>query len=150
MFLHGPVRVLFADDDPVLGQIARAELGEAGYDVTIAADGVEAVSRLDQGLFHILLLDLNMPNLDGFDVLSHVRARPDLRETPVIVVTGREDMFAIDEAFDRGATSFVIKPIKWPLLSRQIRFVLRANHLERMVETARTILAYDEHQFASG
>jgi len=146
MFIHGPARVLFADDDPVLCAMAEEKLADAGYHVTVAVDGFDAWRRLEQDLFHIVLLDLSMPRMDGFDVLTRMRQSPIHRERPVIVVTGRDDIFAIDEAYERGATSFVIKPLNWPVFTRQVRFVLRASELERKVQTARSILGCDDPQ----
>jgi PleD family two-component response regulator len=69
--------------------------------------------------------------MDGFEALKRMRERRETAELPVIVVTGREDVKAIDRAFDAGATSFVVKPINWRLLSYQIRFVHRAWKTER-------------------
>ena len=85
----------------------------------------------------ILLLDLEMPRMDGFEVLSRLRAEAGrLRNLPVIVVTGREDIDAIDRAFAAGATSFVSKPLNWRLLSYQIRYVRRAYEAEQAARAA--------------
>jgi PleD family two-component response regulator len=68
-----------------------------------------------------------MPIMDGFAVLSHLRADPRTEHLDVIVQTGREDVAAIDQAFHLGATSFVTKPLNWRLLAYQIRYVLRTS-----------------------
>jgi PleD family two-component response regulator len=78
----------------------------------------------------ILLLDLEMPLMDGFEVLAALRADERNSHLPVIVVTGREDVEAVDRAFQLGATSFVVKPLNWRLLSHQIRYVHRAAKTE--------------------
>ena len=91
----------------------------------------EALERITANKPDIVLLDLEMPRLDGFDVLTRLRAEPLTQDLPVIVVTGREDVSAIDRAFEAGATSFLVKPINWRLLSYQIRYVLRAAASDR-------------------
>jgi DNA-binding response OmpR family regulator len=78
----------------------------------------------------VVLLDLEMPRMDGFEVLTHMRANPETARIPVIVATGREDVGAIDRAFQLGATSFVVKPLNWRLLSYQIRYVHRTHQGE--------------------
>jgi signal transduction histidine kinase len=80
-----------------------------------------------------VLLDLEMPRLDGFGVLEALRADPATSRLPVIVITGREDVVAIDRAFAKGASSFIVKPINWRLLNYQIRFVNRAHRAERQL-----------------
>ena len=70
-----------------------------------------------------------MPVLNGFQVIRAIRSDPALRNLPVVIVTGREDMESIDRAYDEGATSFVTKPVNWRLLSYQLRYVLRAQRV---------------------
>jgi DNA-binding response OmpR family regulator len=90
----------------------------------------------------MLLLDLDMPRMDGFEVLARLRASPEHARTPVIVATGREDVAAIDRAFQAGATGFVVKPLNWRLLSYQIRYVDRTHRTEMaLVESERTARA---------
>ncbi len=134
--LDESARLLFVDDDPILREFARVHLATAQAEVEVAADGLEAWSLLRQRDFDLMLLDLEMPNLDGFGVLEKMRSDDRLRAMPVIVVTGREDVSAIDRAFNLGATSFVVKPLHWRLLSYQIRFVRRAHAIETSLREA--------------
>ncbi len=124
--LQDAIRILFVDDDPIMREFAVVHLSTDKAQVALAGDGVEALNRIAAGAPDIVLLDLEMPRLDGFEVLERLRADPANRELPVIVVTGREDVAAIDRAFEAGATSFLVKPINWRLLSYQIRYVMRA------------------------
>jgi len=140
--LQDDLRIAFVDDDPILREFALVHLATDTAEVKAAGDGEEALALLDAWPADIMLLDLEMPRLDGFQVLERLRADPRHRELPVIVVTGREDIAAIDRAFASGATSFVPKPLNWRLLSYQIRYVLRASEAEaaarrRMEELAR-------------
>ena len=124
--LQDAVRILFVDDDPIVREFAVVHLSTDKAEVALAGDGEEALERVAETAPDIVLLDLEMPRLDGFEVLARLRADPATRDLPVIVVTGREDVAAIDRAFEAGATSFLVKPINWRLLSYQIRYVLRA------------------------
>jgi len=128
--LDQPARVLFADDDPILREFAQVHLATDGGAILTAEDGLDCLEVLEREPVDILLLDLSMPKLDGFDVLKRLRADERFTRLPVIVVTGREDVAAIDRAFDAGATSFIVKPINWRLLTYQLRFVLRAHGAE--------------------
>ena len=128
--LQDATHILFVDDDPIMREFGVVHLSTDKAHVTLAADGVEALELISVRAPDVVLLDLEMPRLDGFEVLARLRADAATRELPVIVVTGREDVVAIDKAFDAGATSFLVKPINWRLLSYQIRYVLRAARIE--------------------
>ena len=135
--LEDRLRLLYVDDDPILREFAIVHLGSANASVTTACDGEEAVRRLAEGPFDLMLLDLEMPKADGFSVLRHMQADETLRAMPVIVVTGREDVMAIDRAFLEGATSFSSKPINWRLLSYEIRYVHRNHKAQAALRLAR-------------
>jgi CheY-like chemotaxis protein len=124
--LEDSLRILLVDDDPILREFAIVHLSSETAQVRTAADGIEAMEIVGRSPVDVILLDLEMPKMDGFEVLQQLQDRPDTTDIPVIVVTGREDVGAIDRAFKAGATSFVVKPINWRLLSYQIRFVRRA------------------------
>ena len=131
--LQDAAHILFVDDDPIVREFAVVHLSTDKAQVSLAADGIEALERIAAAEPDIVLLDLEMPRLDGFEVLARLRASPVTRDLPVIVVTGREDVAAIDRAFQAGATSFLVKPINWRLLSYQIRYVMRAGRGEAAV-----------------
>lgn len=128
--LDQPARVLFVDDDPILREFAQVHLANADGAILTAEDGLDCLDMLEREPIDILLLDLQMPRLDGFDVLRRLRADERFERLPVIVVTGREDVEAVDRAFECGATSFIVKPINWRLLTYQLRYVLRAHQNE--------------------
>ena len=128
--LQDATRILFVDDDPIMREFAVVHLSTDMAQVVLAGDGIEALDAVAACTPDIILLDVEMPRMDGFEVLTRLRGDPATRDLPVIVVTGREDVAAIDRAFEAGATSFLVKPINWRLLSYQIRYVLRAGRLE--------------------
>jgi DNA-binding response OmpR family regulator len=129
--LQEPLNLLFVDDDPILREFAVVHLSSEQATVETAPDGASALARLETHIPDILLLDLEMPHMDGFEVLQRLRADPRLERLPVIVVTGRDDVAAVDRAFELGADFFDVKPIGWRLLSYKIRFVHRASQAER-------------------
>ncbi|MGC1301252.1 MAG: response regulator, partial [Caulobacteraceae bacterium] len=125
-----PIHILFVDDDPIVREFATVHLVEEQVRVSLADDGDTALDMIDADAPDIILLDLEMPRMDGFEVLTRLGAQPHTRRLPVIVVTGREDTAAIDRAYESGAASFLVKPINWRLLSHQIRYVRRASRVE--------------------
>lgn len=126
-------RVLVADDDPILREFATVHLATPTVEVEVAEDGLVALERLNQGGIDIALIDLDMPRLDGFELIERIRWDEQLKHLPIVVVTGREDMVAVDRAFALGATSFVVKPLNWRLLSHQLAYVLRNARAEGQV-----------------
>lgn len=133
--LNESARILFVDDDPILREFAQVNLASPEASIEVASDGAEALKRLAEADFDLVLLDLEMPVLDGFDTLAAIRADPRTADLAVIVQTGREDVEAIDKAFRLGATSFVTKPLHWRLLTYQVLYVLRASRAERRLSS---------------
>jgi DNA-binding response OmpR family regulator len=122
---YGSARLLVADDDPILREFASVHLATPEVELEVAEDGVMAWDMLRQGGFDIALVDLEMPRMDGFELIGHIRSHDTLKHLPIVVVTGREDMAAVDRAYALGATSFVVKPLNWRVLSHQLAYVLR-------------------------
>ena len=123
--LNESVRILLADDDPIMREFASVYLSSPKADVVTVLHGGAAIDALKKGAFDILLLDLEMPEMNGFEVLDRLRSDPATTFLPVIVITGLEDFVSIDRAYALGATSFVIKPVNWRLLAYQVKYVLR-------------------------
>jgi DNA-binding response OmpR family regulator len=134
--LDQATRILFVDDDPILREFAQVNLASPTAVVDVASNGAEALERLALNDYEIVLLDLEMPVLNGFDTLAAIRADPRFEGLAVMVQTGREDVEAIDRAFRLGATSFVTKPLNWRLLTYQILYVLRASRAERRLQAS--------------
>ena len=82
--------ILVVDDEPMARELLGAILKEAGYSVVMASGGEDALTIMERSVPAALILDLMMPGMSGFEVLSHVREREDWKETPVIVLTGIE------------------------------------------------------------
>jgi DNA-binding response OmpR family regulator len=129
--LDEPTRILVVDDDPILREFASVYLATPYTAIDTASDGVAARCRLAEVSYDIILLDIEMPELDGLSLLQEIRSDERLRHLPVIMLTGHDDIASIDRAYHIGANSFAAKPVNWRQLSYQIRYVLRTSRLER-------------------
>ena len=129
--LDEKVDLLVADDDPIQREFALVYLSTPTTNITLVEDGFAVLRSLAEKPADVLLLDVDMPNLNGYETLERLRADPKCADLPVIVITGREDTESIDKAFALGATSFVTKPVNWRLLAYQIKFVLRQSRQSR-------------------
>ena len=118
-------RILVADDDGMLREIATAMLENAGFEAETVAGGDAAVAACAARMPDLVLLDVEMPDGNGYQACSGIRALPQGREVPIVMVTGFDDAASINLAYDAGATDFVVKPINWALLAHRIRYVLR-------------------------
>lgn len=106
----GRARVLIVDDDREMRALLADVLGEAGYDVTEAADGARALIRLRSESFAAIILDKNMPGLSGLDLLPGLRTI--CPETPVILITAFGDVGTYVDAMEKGATAYIFKPFR--------------------------------------
>ncbi|MFO0618832.1 MAG: response regulator [Polyangiaceae bacterium] len=105
------VEVLVVDDSRVMRDMITACLRPlSGVTVTHAASGLEAIEQLSLRGFDLMVLDLNMPDVGGLEVVEFVRAQDRLRELPVLIVTSRSDPSSRQGVLDRGASAFMTKP----------------------------------------
>jgi type II secretory ATPase GspE/PulE/Tfp pilus assembly ATPase PilB-like protein len=123
---HGlPARkVLLVDDEDSLRKVVKDLLERDGYIVSEARDGVQALDQVDRVGPDIIVLDLNMPGLDGYGVLSHLRSRPATAGIPVIVLTAKSDEDNEVRVFELGADDFLTKPFRARALSARLEAVL--------------------------
>ncbi|MBI2381402.1 MAG: EAL domain-containing protein [Gammaproteobacteria bacterium] len=119
--------ILLVDDDAGLRLMLRTTLESAGFRVEEAgncAAGLTAWERLQPDL---LLLDVLMPDGDGYEVCRRVRNSTAGRNLPIVMVTGLDDTDSINRAFESGATDFITKPIHWAMVGHRLRYILRAS-----------------------
>jgi type II secretory ATPase GspE/PulE/Tfp pilus assembly ATPase PilB-like protein len=122
---HGQARkVLLVDDEDSLRKVMKDLLEREGYLVTEARDGVQALDQVDRVGPDIIVLDLNLPGLDGYGVLSHLRSRPATSGIPVIVLTAKGDEDNEVRVFELGADDFLTKPFRARALSARLEAVL--------------------------
>ena len=117
-------KVLLVDDEDSLRKVMRDLLERDGYLVTEARDGVQALDQVDRVGPDIIVLDLNLPGLDGYGVLSHLRSRPATANIPVIVLTAKGDEDNELRVFELGADDFLTKPFRARALSARLEAVL--------------------------
>jgi diguanylate cyclase (GGDEF)-like protein len=119
--------VLIADDDPVMRMLMLEMLGQVGLDAIEARDGREAVELCRSAQVDLILMDVDMPHMDGFTACREIRRIEAANAIPIIMVTGGDDIEAVTNAYEAGATDFVSKPINWPILGHRVLYVLRAS-----------------------
>jgi two-component system, cell cycle response regulator DivK len=113
------LRVLFVDDDPAAARLYKSYLAAEGHEVMVADSGIEAVEATERGQFDVVVMDLNMPGLDGWMSMSLIKARrPKL---PVVVLTGEVGKDLEARAKTAGAAGFLTKPCQPDLLIRALQ-----------------------------
>jgi diguanylate cyclase (GGDEF)-like protein len=118
--------ILVADDDPTVLALSATTLQVAGFDSVSFPDGPAVLEEFDHIDPDLVLLDIEMPGMDGLNICRNLKARESGKNTPIVMITGRGDAEAVDQAFAAGAQDFINKPISWPVLPHRIRQVLRA------------------------
>jgi diguanylate cyclase (GGDEF)-like protein len=120
-------RALVVDDEPSIRLLARGTLEQAGFLVEEAEDGYQAIASIEQSMPDLILLDVLMPGIDGFCVCKHINSLSADHPCAVLMMTGLDDHESIQEAYDAGATDFIIKPINWQILSYRAKYIARTN-----------------------
>jgi len=118
---------LIVDDDMVLRPLLCEVLEQAGFVVEEAANGEQALAAFVRAQPDIVLLDVMLPEMDGFTICATLRTLPGGEHTPVLMVTGLGDTESIRRAYEVGATDFIAKPLNWEILSHRVRYMLRAS-----------------------
>jgi len=132
--------VLIVDDDASIRTLAARALEHEGYRVALAETGSEGLRLTLDRRPDLVLLDVQLPGLSGYDVCRRICDDPRTAHTPVVMLTGNDDVESIDLAYTYGARDFVSKPVNWHLLMYRIRYLLRdaealvhlAKHRERL------------------
>ena len=120
-------RVLVIDDDEQILKAIRMFLRHEGLEATCCATGTDGLAAADAGTFDLVLLDLDLPDLDGFGVLERLRSRGDT--TPVMVISGHDEEYNKLICLGGGADDYVTKPFSLPLLISKARALMRRNSL---------------------
>jgi diguanylate cyclase (GGDEF)-like protein/PAS domain S-box-containing protein len=128
MMVSGAGCVLVADDDAVMRRMCSITLRHAGHAVIEVASGEAALASLGRNRVDLVLLDIQMGGMDGFETCRQLRCMPGSETLPVIMLTGLDNPEAIENAYHAGATDFMTKPFQWSLLAQRVRYALRAAH----------------------
>jgi two-component system response regulator MtrA len=114
--------VLVVEDDSSIREVAALGLEQAGFQVETSGDGREGLVQFRQGSFDLVLLDVMLPSLDGFEVLREIRGES---STPVVMLTARSELHDVVVGLELGADDYVTKPFELPELVARIKAVLR-------------------------
>ena len=120
--------IIVIDDDPLIRLVVTMALQAVGITTSEAVSGEEGLQLFNEKGADAILLDVMMPDgMDGFATCAKFRSLPEGKYTPILMMTGLEDMESINHAFKAGATDFITKPINIPLLGHRVRYMLRAS-----------------------
>ena len=109
--------ILLIDDSP---GISALMLESRGYKVSVALDGLDGIEKAANERPDLILLDIMMPDMDGYEVCMRLRAMPDTKETPIIMLTVKDDPESVTKCFDLGANSYIVKPFNLPTMVRKL------------------------------
>lgn len=134
-------RVLIADDDPQGAELLEAYLSDTDYEVRTTADGEETLRLVTQWQPDLILLDVMMPKISGFEVCKRVRADRTARTTAILMITALDQPSDVERAVEAGTDDFLTKPINKSELLLRIRSLLKSRQSQRDLDRA---LAYIE------
>jgi PAS domain S-box-containing protein len=119
-------RILVVDDDAGARMLMRAALRKSGFDVSLASGGADGLDQFRHGSFDMVMLDVDMPDIDGYAVCATLRAEVG-QLLPIVMVTGMDDVLSVERAYDNGATDFIAKPINWAVIGHRVKYLLRGH-----------------------
>ncbi len=132
-------RVLIADDNPQNAALLEAYLEGSGYELRTTTDGEETLAEINAWVPDVVLLDVMMPRISGFEVCKRLRANPATREVAVLMVTALDQASDVERAVDAGTDDFLSKPINKSELLHRVDALLRTRQHKRDLDRA---LAY--------
>jgi DNA-binding response OmpR family regulator len=117
-------RVVIADDDPDIRRLVQITVSNAGCDVTVASDGEQALELIRQSPPDLVILDVLMPRMDGWEVARELKADPLTQGVPIMFLTSRGQEHDVLEGFNSGAADYMVKPFSPRELQVRVRAVL--------------------------
>jgi DNA-binding response OmpR family regulator len=126
-----PPRVLIAEDDPQSAELLEAYLADSGYEIQQAADGQETLHKVQHWRPDLILLDVMMPRISGFQVCKQVRADAIARTTAILMITALDQPSDIERAVEAGTDDFLTKPINKTDLLQRVRSLLKSRQNQR-------------------
>jgi|SRR5690606_13555082 CheY-like chemotaxis protein len=116
--------VLVVDDEPLTQDLLRLMLEPAGFRVTGAEHGLEALQKIQQSKPDIMILDVMMPHMDGITVCRKIRSNPETADLPIVMLSGKTHLNAVEEGMEAGANRYLAKPMSRNDLIQNLREVL--------------------------
>jgi two-component system chemotaxis response regulator CheY len=102
--------ILVADDSPSIRKFVSFALAAKGFEIISAGDGMEALEKLPKENVNLIITDLNMPNVDGFELIKSIRSSPEFHDIPIIILSSSSGKDEIEKGLNYGANSYLIKP----------------------------------------
>lgn len=136
-----PPLILVVDDDRSTRRVSKKALEQNMYEVVEAENGLAALDAFEKYRPDLVLLDVVMPHMDGYEACRRIRACPAGAAVPIIIITGSVDFEAIGEAYEAGATDFFAKPINKRILRERVRYMLRASQTASQLQQSQELLA---------
>lgn len=124
-----PSRILIADDNQQNRELVEAYLGDEDYVIEMACDGQQTLAQVEAFQPDLILLDIMMPKMSGFEVCQHLKQNQATQAIPVLMITALRDSADIEKAVDAGADDFLSKPVQRVELKTRVRSLLRVRHL---------------------
>jgi len=130
------LKVLVVDDFSTMRRIVKNLLKQIGYkDIDEAEDGVQALSKLQDGGYGLVVSDWNMPNMDGLEMLKAVRQDPAIKNIPVLMVTAEAEKEKVITAIQAGVNNYVVKPFTGEILKEKLNKIFDRRAAEQKVNT---------------
>jgi diguanylate cyclase (GGDEF)-like protein/PAS domain S-box-containing protein len=145
---ENPPVVLLADDDEMIRILIRTSLEQSGFLVEEVRDGISALAVFKSLMPDVVLLDVMMPGMNGFEVCREIRKLPEAIYTPILMITGLADIQSIEQAYESGATNFIVKPITLGTLSYHVRYLLRSSQTAEQLHKSKEALSISEERYA--
>ena len=117
-------KVLVADDKPEVVELVRVSLEGEDYQIIVAFDGEEALEKVSKEKPDLVLLDIIMPKMNGFEVLARLKKDPKLKEIPVVMLSAKGQKLDREKGKDLGAIDYIIKPFSPSVLLKKIKEIL--------------------------
>jgi len=134
--------ILIIDDDIDIRQILSLKLKKLGYVIIEAEDGNVGLQKLKNELPDMIMVDVNMPGMDGFEFCEHAAKLKSEKHIPIMVMTAQDDQVSVNKAYEKGATDFITKPINYAKLDHRIRFSIRSSETaEKLASRERQLLS---------
>ena len=118
-------RILLVDDDPDILEFIQYNLEKEGYAVSTASNGIEAISKAEEIVPDLILLDVMMPEMDGVETCANIREIPSLKDSVIAFLTARGEDYSQIAGFEAGGDDYILKPVKPKVLLSRIKALLR-------------------------
>ncbi len=137
-------KILVVDDDKAINELIKVNLKLSGYDVIQAYDGVEGFALAKQEIPNLIILDVMMPNVDGYTVAQRIRQADFIKNVPILMLTALSDIQDKGKGFDIGVDDYLVKPFDMEELKMRVRALLkRSNQLPESLATKELLLLGD-------